>query len=468
MSTYIQYLTTLISQNPNLSGLLVFLIAASESIAIVGAIVPGTAILIGVGAIVGLGHLGLWPILIWATLGAIAGDGFSYWLGGRYRGRLHEVWPFSRNPEVLKRGEYFFDRHGGKSVAIGRFVPVLRSVVPLVAGGLGMPPARFYAVNVASAMAWAPAHILPGAVVGASLGFLDHISSRLALAVLILVAGAVAMGWLARLLLLRLLPLLDNCRERATQWLDRRPPTPVVRVIRTILSPTPNVQSLLPMGILLAFFVFAFVALVEEVADRSSLAVSDHAISQLVQNLRTSWGDHLMVVITSLGDAVTISGTAIVVLGWLLWRRAWTLAAGVALTLLFATGFSSVLKGWMGIARPTALYEGAQVFSFPSGHATMSAALAGIIGWVAAKTLHSPWREWALVGLGGLVGMIAVSRIYLAAHWPSDIAGGLLFGFGISAAFALVFRRTDLKPLQPARLLFVAMGAFATLAPGMP
>ena len=463
MTAYIQSLTALIAQNPNLAGLLVFLIAASESIAIVGAIIPGTAILIGIGAIVGLGHLGLWPILIWATLGAIAGDGFSYWLGGRYRGRLHEVWPFSRNPDVLKKGEQFFGRHGGKSVAIGRFVPVLRSVVPLIAGGLGMTPIRFYAVNVASAMAWAPAHILPGALVGASLGFLDHISSRLAIAVLLLLVGAVAMGWLARFLLLRLLPLLDDLRQRTTQWLDRRPPTPAGTVIRKILSPTADVRSLLPMGILLAFSVFTFVALVEEVADRSSLALSDHAISQLVQNLRTSWGDHLMVAITSLGDAVTVSAIAIAVLGWLLWRRAWALAAGMALTLLFATGFSSLLKGWMGIARPTALYEGAQVFSFPSGHATMSAALFGIIGWVTAKTLHSPGREWTLLGLGGLVGMIAVSRIYLAAHWPSDVAGGLLFGFGISAAFGLVFRRTDLESVQPARLLLVAVSVFLTM-----
>ncbi len=69
MTEYVQAITGFIVQNPNWAGLLVFLTAAAEAIAVIGAIVPGTMILIGVGTIIGLGHLPLWPILIWATLG---------------------------------------------------------------------------------------------------------------------------------------------------------------------------------------------------------------------------------------------------------------------------------------------------------------------------------------------------------------------------------------------------------------
>lgn len=453
MNGYIQSITSLIAQNPNLAGVLVFLIAASESIAVVGAIIPGTAILIGVGAVVGLGHLGLWPILIWATLGAVAGDSFSYWLGGHYRGRLHEVWPFSRSPETLAKGEAFFSRHGGKSVAIGRFVPVLRSIIPMIAGALGMPAKRFYIVNIASALAWAPAHILPGALVGASLGFLNRISSRLAIAIILLILGALAIGWLARFVLLRLLPFIDGLRLRAVVLLERRPPTVARTLLLEIMSPSPHIRNILPLGIFLAAAVLAFVTLVEAVADRGSLALSDAAISHFIQGLRTGWGDHIMVVITSLGDTVVITAVALAILSWLSWRRAWALAGGLALTLLLASAFSSLLKGWMGVPRPIALYEGVQVFSFPSGHATMSAALYGAIGWITAMSVRAPWRPWILGVLGALVGMIAVSRIYLAAHWPSDVVGGLLFGFGIAAAFGLVFRRSELATIQPIRLL---------------
>lgn len=462
MSGYIQSITSLIAQNPNLAGVLVFLIAASESIAVIGAIIPGTAILIGVGAVVGLGHLGLWPILIWATLGAIAGDSFSYWLGGHYRGRLHEVWPFSRSPETLAKGEAFFSRHGGKSVAIGRFVPVLRSIIPMIAGALGMPAKRFYIVNIASALAWAPAHILPGALVGASLGFLNRISSRLAIAIILLLLGAVAIGWLARFVLLRLLPFIDGLRLRAVMLLEPRPPTVTRKLLLEILSPSPHIRNILPLGIFLALAVVTFVTLVAAVADRGSLALSDAAISHFIQGLRTGWGDHIMVVITSLGDTVMITAVALAVLCWLSWRRAWALSGGLALTLLLASAFSSLLKGWMGVPRPIALYEGVQVFSFPSGHATMSAALYGAIGWMTAMSVRAPWRPWILGGLGALVGMIAVSRIYLAAHWPSDVAGGLLFGFGIAAAFGLVFRRAELATVQPIRLLAIAATVIIT------
>lgn len=67
MTAYVHAMTDFIVQHPNWAGLLVFLTAAAEAIAVIGSIVPGTTILIGVGAVVGLGHLPLWPILIWAT-----------------------------------------------------------------------------------------------------------------------------------------------------------------------------------------------------------------------------------------------------------------------------------------------------------------------------------------------------------------------------------------------------------------
>lgn len=108
MAAFTQAVTDFIVQHPNWAGLLVFFTAAAEAIAVIGSIVPGTTILIGVGAVVGLGHLPLWPILIWATLGAIAGDGVSYWLGHRYRHRIVQIWPFSRRPQLLSEGEAFF------------------------------------------------------------------------------------------------------------------------------------------------------------------------------------------------------------------------------------------------------------------------------------------------------------------------------------------------------------------------
>lgn len=100
MTAYVQTLIDFISGNPHLAVVIVFFVAASEAIAVIGALVPGTAILIGIGAVVGLGHLPLWPILIAATLGAVAGDGLSYWFGHRYKERVAGMWPLSRRPDL--------------------------------------------------------------------------------------------------------------------------------------------------------------------------------------------------------------------------------------------------------------------------------------------------------------------------------------------------------------------------------
>jgi undecaprenyl-diphosphatase len=107
--------------------------------------------------------------LLWAGLGAIAGDTASFGLGRLLQGRLTTAWPLSRYPKMISTGERFFYRHGGKSVIIGRFVGPIRPVIPLVAGALMMSWRRFLAFNIGSAIAWAPVYIFPGFLVGSAM-----------------------------------------------------------------------------------------------------------------------------------------------------------------------------------------------------------------------------------------------------------------------------------------------------------
>ncbi|MGH6933450.1 MAG: VTT domain-containing protein, partial [Dongiaceae bacterium] len=94
--------------------------------------------------------------LIEAVLGAVLGDGYSYWLGSRYQRAILTRWPLNRYARLVAGSEAFFARRGGKSVILGRFVPAFRAFVPLVAGILRMPAWRFYLANLLSALAWAP------------------------------------------------------------------------------------------------------------------------------------------------------------------------------------------------------------------------------------------------------------------------------------------------------------------------
>ena len=145
------------------------LLAFIECFAIVGLIVPGVVLLYAAAFLAGGGELGLWWALGCAFAGAVAGDSASYLLGRRFGPAIRVLPPFANHPEWITRGEGFFLRHGAAGIALGRFVGPIRPILPLIAGMLSFPVLRFHVVNVGSALLWAPAYILPGFLLGASL-----------------------------------------------------------------------------------------------------------------------------------------------------------------------------------------------------------------------------------------------------------------------------------------------------------
>ena len=166
----VEDITAFVSEHATLAGPLIFLVCFGESFAVISLFVPGTAILTACGGLVPSGTLSFWPLLLGAISGAILGDGASFWLGRHFGRQLLRLWPLSRYPEQVARGESFFRKHGGKSVFIGRFFGPVRAIIPLTAGLAQMPPRRFWLANVTSALVWAPLVMLPGALIGT--GFL--------------------------------------------------------------------------------------------------------------------------------------------------------------------------------------------------------------------------------------------------------------------------------------------------------
>src|SRR5690348_8574729 len=96
--------------------LVVFVLAFGESLAFTSLLLPATAILLGAGGLVGAAGIGFWPIWAAAALGAVMGDWVSYWLGYHYKNTLGRVWPFSRHPALLPRGQSFFKKWGAFGV----------------------------------------------------------------------------------------------------------------------------------------------------------------------------------------------------------------------------------------------------------------------------------------------------------------------------------------------------------------
>jgi membrane protein DedA with SNARE-associated domain len=123
-----------------------------------GVPLPGETALVTAGVLAGAGRLALPLVVIVAVIAAVAGDTLGYWLGRR-GGR--SVLRTRRGPlaawraGALARGERFFDRHGAKTVFLGRFVPGVRVVAAVVAGASAMSWPRFALYNVTGAFVWA-------------------------------------------------------------------------------------------------------------------------------------------------------------------------------------------------------------------------------------------------------------------------------------------------------------------------
>jgi membrane protein DedA with SNARE-associated domain len=140
-----------IGGHPHYALTAIFLLALSEAVPVVGTVVPGSTLIIGICALATGAHVNPWPLLGAAIVGAIFGDGLSFWLGHRYRRELLLRWPLNRYPQVIARSEAFIKTYGAASVFLARFIAVVRAFVPLVAGILGMSSRRFYAANILSA-----------------------------------------------------------------------------------------------------------------------------------------------------------------------------------------------------------------------------------------------------------------------------------------------------------------------------
>jgi membrane protein DedA with SNARE-associated domain len=143
----------------------VFALAFGESLAFISLLIPAWAALVGIGVLISSGHLNFWPIWVAGAVGAALGDWLSYWVGIKLGPPVAHVWPLSRHPELIPRGEAFVKRWGVLAIFIGRFFGPLRASVPLVAGIFDMPYWSFQLANFSSAFVWAGVLLTLGDVV---------------------------------------------------------------------------------------------------------------------------------------------------------------------------------------------------------------------------------------------------------------------------------------------------------------
>jgi membrane-associated protein len=154
----------------------------------VGLVVPGDVILALGGVYAAQGRMRLIWVIVLGTVAAIAGESTGYWLGRKYGIRLIRRLPLVRRAGGLfDNAQEFFRKHGGKTVAIGRYATAAGAFVPFSAGVGRMRYARFLAFDVPAIIVWAIGISVFGYFFGQHLGFVDKVLSRFGYTVLGLV-----------------------------------------------------------------------------------------------------------------------------------------------------------------------------------------------------------------------------------------------------------------------------------------
>ncbi|KPW92923.1 MULTISPECIES: bifunctional DedA family/phosphatase PAP2 family protein [Pseudomonas syringae group] len=420
MGDLLNGMTGWLTANPSWVAVAIFLVAFIECVAIVGIVVPGTVIMFAIAALAGSGILPLSEVLLLGFLGGLLGDAVSYFVGRRFHQNIRQLPGLRTHPEWMEGAEKYFHRYGIASLLVGRFIGPLRPMLPMIAGMCDMPLPRFVAVSVLAAAGWSIAYLMPGWAAGAAI--------RLPLPEGFWPEAAVVGGGLA---VLFGLSIQSSIRQK--------------RYATRLIS------ALSLMLVAALFFGFPL------------LADFDNGLMTLIQEHRSEATQHIVVFVTSIGDfrAQLLAASLLIIV--LAVARQWRHAAFALIATLGTAIANGILKTFFARARPEVLLEPLTTYSMPSGHSSAAFALFMTLAVLAGRGQPVRLRlTWMLVaGIPALA--IALSRVYLGVHWPTDILAGMLLAFCVCAASLAFIQRKDPLPAMSVRVWWLVVPAMTAL-----
>lgn len=461
MEAFVQGILNWVEANPTWALALVFLSSLTESLFLVGLLVPGAVLMFAAGAIVSTGALELMPTLVAAVSAAILGDGLSYWFGRAMRGRLHGIWPLSRYPRVIDQGESFFARHGGKSVILGRFVGAVRPIIPTVAGASGMRVTHFFVIDVIAALGWAPVYILPGVVFGASLGLAAEVAGRLVVVLLGAVAAIWIVVWTTQHVFLWFSRHTEELTLALLRWSQghRR----LGRLGTSLADPSqPETPGLAILALILLIIAWGVLTLLWH--GSTEPPTLDALVYQQLQTLRTTGVDVVAVALSQLGNVgVYLPLTLAVLIGLISMQRYSAAAHWVA-----AIGFAAVVAIGISLSidlpAPHDYYAGNEAHAYHGGHIVLATVIYAFIPVLLTSRLRIR-RRWPYYGLFySLITLITLSRLYLGSQWFSDTVLGLSLGLTWVALLTLGYRMHKPQRIPAAELLVIIVSALSAAA----
>ena len=441
--------------------LLVAFMAMAETAAFLGFVAPGEFTIIFGGVLAGEGTLSIQLLIGIAWAACVAGDAIGFYLGHRLGRRFAlEHGPKVRlTEERFLKVEDFFRRHGGKTIFIGRWLGLVRPLMPFTAGASGMSYRRFLPYDVLGAGLWAATWCLLGYIFWQSFEQVASTAGRGTIAFAVLLGLAIG-GYQAVKRLRH-----PEQRRAFAAWLDRQTQRPLLRplgwfgrVMGAALRPLWR-YALRPVWALVApplRFVGARLTPGELGIELTTLlAIAGVCIYTVVLQINLLATDALLFgdettleiardielgILTTVGKVLVVIGrlwfvvlVTAAVCAYLLSRRraaeAIALSAGLAVTQIT----TQIIKGAVDRPRPGDGLIGADGFAYPSGHASISITYLAI-GVILSRTVPAAWRVGLVVAGTVLAVAIGLSRAYLRVHYLTDVVGGWAVGL---AAFSL-------------------------------
>jgi undecaprenyl-diphosphatase len=322
---------------------------------------------------------------------------------------------------------------------------------------MGMSPMRFTIINVLSAIAWAPAYLFPGMVFGASLELASEVAIRLVALIIAVIIALLIMRWLLRRIFRYLQPRADQIIGRTLHWARKH--RTIGPAIQALVDPRqPESPALLLFAFILILSGLGFFFIIDSLALQPTNL--DQRVYELMLSFRTPWMDQFMIWITMLGDTFVITGITVIVLAWLLYRRNIPAALHWGAAIIFGAILTRVLKISLQIPRPDpSLFPATSHYSFPSAHSTMAMLLYGFLSIIISREIRDDKRIHVYVVFGIIISLIAISRLYLGAHWLSDVIGGLTLGLIWITLLGIAYRRHPSAALPVRSLFTVTIGA---------
>ncbi|HCE42697.1 MAG TPA: hypothetical protein DET40_04040 [Lentisphaeria bacterium] len=420
--------------------LIAFLLAFLESLAIVGGFIPGTTAIVMLGFMCYRGYLNIYVLMAVTVLGAVLGDSASYWLGTKGTQFFKKENRFLK-ARHLDMGQKFFDKHGNKSIFLGRFVGIIRPMIPFAAGISRMNYKVFLFWNVFSGVVWGVSHIYLGYFFGGAFKMIEAWSTRVSVLFLILIALVILFWLLAKAFTPTAMFIFRISSSIVDAVLGTYP-------IRILTKKFPIASSFigsrferikfsgLPLTLMMStaiVFIILFTMLADGILDADPITDLDQRAALFLVFFRDALLLKSLIWISLLGKFQVIMVASLsFILVMIIWKRGHMILPYIGM-LVLCEGVIMFIRESFTRPRPTGVIPAylEKTHSFPSEHAALAVLFYGFMSYFIVRILlrdRPRLSIWTIFVTLVLVAFIGFSRLYLGAHYFSDVIGGYLIG----------------------------------------